>query len=202
MVSQPPPSRVWPSSSPQKMSLTDSQLNSIFDTAVPSAQVNSAMAKTMAKLAALPQTKPPSRIMVKSHSYTINGSHGWKVYYLCSHSRSGSGCTAKYHLDRKTDTGEIKGTHVCQEIKMVGNVVMINEEMKKFIAENIYDYAGKPPYVAAISIYNHFVSKYEGQAISNPLRIDQIQTLVTRTRNGEAQGDLKLTCAGIHFLRG
>ena len=141
--------------------------------------------------------KPTPTIFVGGFYYTINGYFKNKAYYVCKHHRcnfNGEKCKARYHLDMATDQGKTVGPpHICNLCKTYGNVIEITEEMKSFIAENIYDYAGQAPRKAAIDIYNTFVEKYKGQTIGNPLTIQQIIGAVVRARSGEAQGDLKIT---------
>ena len=158
----------------------------------------SPMAKILDKLdKANVLKKPAPTILVGGFYYTINGVHGDIVYYVCKHHRrlfNGEKCKARYHLNLATEQGKTVGpSHICNLSQTYGNVIDITQEMKDHIAENIYDYAGKRPRMAAIAIYNHFVTKYEGKTIGEPMTIGQTATAVVRARNGEAQGDLKIT---------
>ena len=144
--------------------------------------------------------KPSPTIFVGGFYYTINGIYNDKAYYVCKHHRSKK-CKARYHWNMATDQGNTVGDpHICNLCHTYGNIIEIAEEMKTYIAENIYDHAGKPPRKAAIDIYNFFAEKYKGQTIGNPLTIAQTTSAVVRARCGEAQGDLKITMPPLSMV--
>lgn len=156
--------------------------------------------ETLPTIKQIPQQKqveafiPSTRVQVGERFYTRNKNTTTALYFRCSSHRGG--CKATYCFSLTTGLGLEKGSHTCSKmVTYTGGVLNIKQEIEEFVKERIYDYVGQPPYVTACKIQNHFVQKYEGKTISEPLTVQQIQTLVIRTRTGEAKGDTKFSMA-------
>ena len=138
----------------------------------------------------------PNQIKVNGYGYRANKRRQTKVYFICF----ASGCKGKYTFDITKQEGIETGKHSCNQDalrgqpKIHGSILHIEDEMKVYIKTTAYQFAGQEPYKAACKIFEHFKDKYPDRAYEG-FKVEQIQTLLIRTRNGEATGDAKVSSA-------